>query len=267
MEQNRFKMEDKILKFWSDFMITKKELQEYSKISGLNLGQAEKDYFQNIILFIIYRDYGKNMIFKGGTALKKCYGLNRFSEDLDFTSPVSFEVAKVENGLKRFGIEFEKHEKMNEGSLKITLKIKGPLYIGIRQSLCSIIIDLSFRENVKLSPEIKTIGRFLKEIPSFDVFVMQEKEILAEKIRTIITRSKARDVYDLWFLAKKGISFDISLISEKLRYYDEKWDEQKFAIKIEEKESLWISELSSLIDRVPDFDLVKNEILQMDLEN
>lgn len=61
--------------------------------------------------------------------------------------------------------------------------------------MCKIELDLSFRENVILEPRIETIGRFLKEIPAFDVVVMREEEILAEKVRAIMTRTRARDVY------------------------------------------------------------------------
>ena len=67
-------------------MITKTELESYAKLRNLiNRGYAEKDYFQNILLFIIFGSYGKEFVFKGGTALSKCLGLPRFSEDLDFT--------------------------------------------------------------------------------------------------------------------------------------------------------------------------------------
>ncbi len=50
-------------------MIDREELKEYAKRRGLNLGQAEKDYFQNILLFILYQHYGKSLIFKGGIDL------------------------------------------------------------------------------------------------------------------------------------------------------------------------------------------------------
>ena len=146
-------------------MITKEELREYAKRLSLNLGQAEKDYFQNIILFILYQNYGKGIVFKGGTALKKCFGLNRFSEDLDFTCLNKPDIKKIEDGLKRFKIEFEIESESYEDGLKIILRIKGPLYVGIRQSLCKFIIDFSFREDVILKPEIKTIGRFLEDLP------------------------------------------------------------------------------------------------------
>lgn len=89
-------------------MITKEELRDYAKIRNLNLGQAEKDYFQNIILFIIYLEYSKSIIFKGGTAISKCYNSNRFSEDLDFTCENNFNANIIERGLKRFRVDYQR---------------------------------------------------------------------------------------------------------------------------------------------------------------
>ncbi len=243
-------------------MITKEELQQYAKLSGLNLGQAEKDYFQNIILFLIYQEYGNELIFKGGTALKKCYGLNRFSEDLDFTCSDKIDIRKLDSGLKRFGLEFEIETKSYANGLKAVLRIKGPLYIGIRASLCKFIVDFSFRENIILKPRLKSIGRFLEEIPTFDVFVMQEEEILAEKIRAIMSRKKARDIYDLWFLLDKDVRFDEKMVKEKLKYYGQKWSLREFAKKLSQKKPAWETELGPLIAVVPDFRKVKKSIME-----
>jgi len=244
-------------------MITKKELEEYSKMRGIrNLGHAEKDYFQNIILFILYQNYGNNLVFKGGTALNKCFGLDRFSEDLDFTCHDKIDIKKLEDGLKRFKIDFDIETKEFENGLKVVIRVKGPLYIGIRSSMCKFIVDLSFRENIILKPDIKTIGRFLEEIPSFDVLVMQEKEILAEKIRAIMSRVKARDAYDLWFLLEKGVEFDERLVKEKLKYYKQEWSIREFIKKLNLKKAIWETELRPLVILVPDFKKVKNSILR-----
>lgn len=242
-------------------MITKAELREYAKLLDLNLGQAEKDYFQNIILFTIYRIYGNEIVFKGGTALKKCYGLKRFSEDLDFTSSIQPETDKIEDGLKRFRISFETMKKEFENCLKVAVLIQGPLYVNTKNSMCRIELDFSFRENVELNPVIKTIGRFMEEIPSFDVYAMQEKEILAEKIRAIMTRTKARDVYDAWFLFEKGVGFDIALVNKKLSYFRETWNKEKFSKKLAEAEDIWLTELKPLVKNVPEFGEVRKTIL------
>jgi predicted nucleotidyltransferase component of viral defense system len=45
-------------------MIDRKELEEYAKIRGLNLGQAEKDYLQTIMLFILYQKYGRELFLR-----------------------------------------------------------------------------------------------------------------------------------------------------------------------------------------------------------
>ena len=47
-----------------------------------------KEYLQNIILYILYNNVETSkLIFYGGSCLRKIYGLDRFSEDLDFENP------------------------------------------------------------------------------------------------------------------------------------------------------------------------------------
>jgi len=243
-------------------MITLNELEEYAKRIRLNLGQAEIDYFQNILLFIINQDYGNEVLFKGGTALKKCYGLDRFSEDLDFNCHSEINIHKIDLGLKRFNIDYTIKTESYDRGIKITLRIKGPLYNGLANSTCKLIIDFSFREKNILAPEIKKIGRYLEEIPSFDIIVMQEMEIASEKIRAITTRNKARDLYDLAFLIDKGVFIDTHLVKNKLKYYKEEWNKKLFIKKLDEKEKIWISELKPLIDKVPKFSEIKRDILK-----
>src|SRR5690606_37680860 len=112
-----------------------------------NLGQAEKDYYQEIILFILYSEFGKELIFKGGTALTKCFGFDRFSEDLDFTASKELDIKKtLIKGLKNFYIDFTLEERMFLESKNMIIKIKGPLYNGNNISLCKISLDISIRE-------------------------------------------------------------------------------------------------------------------------
>ncbi len=243
-------------------MITKEELMQYARLKKLkNLGQAEQDYFQILLLFILYQNFGKDLVFKGGTALQKCYGLDRFSEDLDFATKEKIDIKKCEDDLKRFKLEYDVETKQFDNSISSIIKIKGPLYIGTKSSFCRLIIDDSVREKVVLEPELKTIGRFLEEIPAFDVIVMQQKEIYAEKIRAIMSRDKARDVYDLWFLIKNNVEFDKILINEKLKYYNEAWSFERFKKILHKKKDIWITELKPLIQTVPSFEIVAKEII------
>ena len=182
---------------------------------------------------------------------------------LDFTCNEKFDSKKIEAGLQRFRVEYTKKMVEYKDGLNIALKIKGPLYNEKPHSLCGLVIDVSFRENVILEPEVKRIGRFLEEIPAFDVMAMQEEEILAEKIRAVLSRKAARDVYDLWFLLGKGIDPDKKLITEKFLYYSQVWNFEQLREKIEDKRSIWNSELKLVMNSVvPDFDVVKKEILK-----
>ncbi len=244
-------------------MISLEELQEYARLKRLNLGQAEKEYFQNIVLFILYEQFGKEIVFKGGTALSRAYGLERFSEDLDFASVQTPHIREVlDKGLKRFYLEAETSEESNERSFSCTVRIRGPLYVGRRESLCKIKVDISLREKVVLEPKLVTLGRLLKELPPFDVPVMAVEEILAEKIRAIITREKARDVYDVWFLLRAGTRFVLSLVKEKLNYYGEEYSFDIFKKCVSSKKNIWMSELRPLLKAVPPFQEVRHLILE-----
>ena len=67
----------------------RKRLEEARRDTGLSWEIIEKDYILSWILAGISanKKLQNELIFKGGTALKKCYfGNYRFSEDLDFTA-------------------------------------------------------------------------------------------------------------------------------------------------------------------------------------
>jgi predicted nucleotidyltransferase component of viral defense system len=44
-------------------------------------------------------------------------------------------------------------------------------------------------------------------------------ELLAEKTRAILTRSKGRDYFDFWYLLSKGIPLREDYIREKMKWY------------------------------------------------
>lgn len=243
-------------------MIEKEELLKYAQNKKYNLGQAEKDYFQEMILFILYQEYGQELVFKGGTALTKCYGFDRFSEDLDFSAKKEYDFEKtISNGLKRFFIEFEVERKKHKESIDLSYRIKGPLFNGNRNSLCKIEVDISLRDVPLLKASVKKIGLQIEEIPLFQVVVMSEQEILAEKIRAIMTRNKARDLYDVYYLLKKGTKVNKDLINKKIE------DKHKFSItklkkSILEKKIIYDTELKPLLKQFPSFKETQSTIIK-----
>ena len=248
-------------------MLSRNELEAIMSLKRLSIIQVEKDYLQNLLLYTIYSVVGRELIFKGGTCLYKVYGLNRFSEDLDFSVAKYFDFEKLlkkilyvaaQSGAYGKVKTFEKYQ----NQLNINLEFKGSLYTGNPKSMCFIGLDISMREKPFLSPEKQILHPSYRDIPEFDVFVMDLKEILAEKIAAVYSRKKPRDVYDIWFLLKfKKIQIDLDLLRKKLKKQKIFFDKNTFLSKIQEKESGWKSDLAALVaGELSSFAQVEKEI-------
>lgn len=249
-------------------MISIEELKRIAKLKGIrNMGYAEKDYLIEIALLSISRNTKDELVFKGGTCMYKFHKLDRFSEDIDFTTKKEIDVdgllKKITDDLASFGIEaYVKDKKAAFNSVMITIRAKGHLYNGDAKTLASIGVDINLKSSVDLEPVLAKYSPLYTDMPSFSLLIMREDEILAEKIRAIMSRTKARDVYDLWFLLKKGVKFDVDLAKKKLKYYSQEWSFEEFRKHINLKESVWLSELKPLIDIVPDFKETKEYIMK-----
>jgi hypothetical protein len=248
-------------------MISIDDLKRVAKLKGLrNLGHAEKDYIQDIALLSISKNTKDEIVFKGGTCLYKFYRLNRFSEDIDFTLRKGIDIddliKKAISDLTAFGIAAEvRDSRKTMDCIMLTLRTRGPLYMGAPQSFSNIGVDINIRSSISIEPVLTRYSSLYKDVPDFSLLIMQEKEILAENVRAIMTRTKARDVYDMWFLLERGVEFDDALIREKLNYYKETWNPKEFAKALHMKESIWEIELGPFIQALPRFIDVRKAIL------
>ncbi|MBI2664978.1 nucleotidyl transferase AbiEii/AbiGii toxin family protein [Candidatus Woesearchaeota archaeon] len=247
-------------------MIGRKELAEYGKAAGFDLGQAEKDYLQHLFLIFLTEQTQQQLVFKGGTALQKAYGLNRYSIDLDFTAAEKAEfgavMEKIAAAITRFGYPAEVKERKTLGRTFL-LKIKGPLYNeGKPASICTLRIEISFRENVLLAPELREIVPVYPDLRPYSVHVMSAREILAEKVRAVMGRNEPRDAFDLYFLLRKQTPVDIRFINSKLAYYGESYDEKKFADQLNKFRQSWESELKTYTKNIPPFASVLETIIR-----
>lgn len=247
-------------------MLTRRKLESYIELTGFSLGQIEKDYLQHIFLLNFYRKIKDDLIFKGGTALQKTYGLPRFSEDLDFSliskNDIDYFINSVLKNMKIFGCETSS-KKIKGGDLGINyvLKIKGPLFDGTELSHSFIRLDISKRDEVQLPVDIRTITPIYEDLPPYTAPVMANAEIMAEKIRAILTRDNARDIYDLWFLIQKKNKVSVSLINSKLKFYKKIFDREEFEKNIEKKKRIWDQEMRQLIPVLISFKEIKKGII------
>ncbi len=113
-------------------IITRQQLEIINrKTLKYPLHIAEKDYFLALVMQIISKaSLGKNLVFKGGTAIHHCYlEQYRFSEDLDFSSKqrtiTLIEMRKMFTGIDCLNI---KKDYLSGATVKIEkLQYIGPL--------------------------------------------------------------------------------------------------------------------------------------------
>ncbi len=250
-------------------MIKKEELLRIASLKGLPPRFAELDYLQDIALLGIYREFGNKLVFKGGTCLYKLYKLNRFSEDLDFTAEKRFKpkdfFASLPYIFSLFNINCSVKVESFQHSINVYLEINGPLYDGRKESRSRLILNISSRERVLFPPLRIAYVSFYPEVRPFDLYAMEEKEILAEKIRAVHQREKARDVYDIWYLLYvKRVQVNLTLVQKKMSYINVKFNKDTFFQKIEKKKKSWLIDLSALISgQLLPFSQAEEEIKQL----
>lgn len=254
-------------------MIDEYQLIEFSD-KFRDIRQLEKDYILQLLLYEISNEFSNDLIFKGGTALKYFYNLNRFSEDLDFSfvqninnKNINEEINKV---FKNFNQQYqilEKESRANKQGNKIIglnyeMRIKGPLNRRLNH-LENVKIDISFRNDILHKSELKYFSPLYPDIPAFSLQVMDIKEILAEKVAAVIERTKMRDIYDIYYLLIiKKVEYNEKLIKEKMQKRNEIFKKQEFIDKIDaaKNKMKWKSELSYLINPLPDNSQVVSEL-------
>lgn len=200
---------------------------------------ALKEVIQEIILCGLSRaGFFKEVAFYGGTALRIFYGLDRFSEDLDFSlleENQNFDLAKyfpiLEKEVKSFGLNMEITEK--EKSIDSDIKsafLKG----NTREHMLlfypnSPLLGISSNELIKIKfevdinpPKYASFEPQFKLLPApYEVNLYDAPSLFAGKLHAVICRSwknriKGRDLYDYVFYLGKGTSFNLPHLRERL---------------------------------------------------
>ncbi len=239
-------------------MITLQELSELKELRKTTLYYEEKEYLHYIFLNAI-SNYTEKYTFKGGTCLRICYGLERASEDLDFCTQLSTKdiretVKKCLNNFALLSINHKTYEeKEYRGNIRFEIRFEGPLYTGKPSSTNMLKIDFN-QQKIK-HKVAKVVPKLFSDVPLFTLLVLDEKEILAEKIRALANRKQARDLYDVWMLLHKGIAIEKKLLLDKLK--EEKSSLQDIVLVSREE---YERDLRNLVITVPPYEQVKKDV-------
>ncbi len=240
------------------------ELNKRAVIAGVPRAIVEKDYALSMVLFHVSKSgLAGKLVFKGGTALKKIYFPGaRFSEDLDFNAlavdekGILHELRELFEGRELGGIKFIALEKeKTRAGLRAALKFS--FILGHPQR---IRFDFSFRENQALKPVEKIVVDDYG-LGEAKLLVLPLEELFAEKIHALSGRTAARDLYDAWFLFKRGAKTSRELVELKFAYYGEKYAPGKLKERIESFRRDWKQDLAQFMRSVPDFDAAASETI------
>lgn len=188
-------------------MIEASVVRKLSERYQTTLDNVMREYFQHLFLSYLYRQKdADSFLFKGGTALRIVWQSPRFSEDLDFTG-VKIAVPKIESVLEltltqieREGIQvaIEEAKKTAGGYLAI-------LNFESDHGKYAIQLEISLRGGEKAIGEMTLIrSEFL---PAFTLVHLDERTLIREKVSAVLTRAKARDFYDLYFILRGRMAF------------------------------------------------------------
>lgn len=188
---------------------------------------ALREILQSLALLGLWRTkFFEHAAFYGGTALRILHGLDRYSEDLDFSllkPDAGFSLGTYGDGLRRelasygFEVEFEVRKKVAESRIESAfLKTNTLRQMMVIRADADVLGEQHAREQLKIKLEIDTLppGGFetitrpvLYPVP-FAVRAYSLPDLFAGKMHAILCRSwksrvKGRDWYDLvWYLGR-----------------------------------------------------------------
>lgn len=216
----------------------KEMLKKYTSSSVQEHEQALREILQEIALVGLWRGkFFEHAAFYGGTALRIFYGLDRFSEDLDFTlltpnphwSWQPFGSA-IKNELSSFGFEvsFVEKDKKSQTAVKSaflkTTTVQELLKIGVHSDfLKGVHRDMTIRVKVEIDTdpliEFAHEQKFLSQPVPISIKCVNEESLFAAKMNAALFRAwkgriKGRDWYDMvWFIRRK-IRLNLELFSK-----------------------------------------------------
>ncbi|MCY4352582.1 MAG: nucleotidyl transferase AbiEii/AbiGii toxin family protein [Gemmatimonadetes bacterium] len=203
--------------------------------------QALREILQEIALLGLWRSkFFERAAFYGGTSLRILHGLDRFSEDMDFSllsSKKNFNLGRYGDALQRemraygFDVWTETKSKRTTSAIQSAfLKANTLKQLLIIEAGEEIVRELPKGQQVKIKVEVDTdppggfeteIAYLLQPIP-FSVRVYTLPDLFAGKMHALLCRKwkqrvKGRDWYDLIWYVTHHPTLHLSHLEQRLR--------------------------------------------------
>ncbi len=215
-------------------------LKNYNANNLNDKKNAIKEIMQEIVLCGLSRaGFFDKAVFYGGTALRIFYGLDRFSEDLDFslrTQDPSFNLEKFFPILERevnslgLNVKIENKEKTFDSAIKSAfLKGNTKEHLLMFYSDNSLVKGINPEEVIKIKfeidtnpPPFATFETMYRLQPSpYEISLYDLPSLFAGKISAVLCRAwknriKGRDLYDYIFYLQKNAAFNLKHLQARL---------------------------------------------------
>jgi predicted nucleotidyltransferase component of viral defense system len=251
-----------------------KMLEKYDLSTADKTYEALREILQEIVLLGLSRaGFFSHALFYGGTALRILHGLDRFSEDLDFSliaPDTNFDLSVYEDtvieALHSFGFEVTIQMKSTDSNIKSAflkgntsqhlLNIEAPEDI-VKTFGQGRLVKIKFEVDTKPPLDFESEKKTLLVPSPFTINTMTLPSLFAGKMHAILcrnwsTRPKGRDWYDLvWYIAQ-GVTLDLKHLNARLQQNCTWLENQDITLKKEiDKEYI----LALLKLRIEDLDI------------
>jgi predicted nucleotidyltransferase component of viral defense system len=246
-------------------MLTRRQVERLAARDGVSLFVRERDYVQAAFLGRLCASTA-GLVLKGGTCIRLVHGSPRYSEDLDFGSRLGAEdawraVEEAVRELGRLGIEAVLRDRRGSATgFGAAISYRGPLFDGRDGTKGRVRVDVSLRGE-GLEDERVAVRTDYDDVRTFVAVCATPAHLLAEKVRALLVRGKARDLFDVWFLLGRGVTPDRALIDRKLCLYGRWYSPEEAAARVAGLEKDWERDLGPLLGSAPPFAAVAREVL------
>jgi hypothetical protein len=222
-------------------------LERYERRSADDRVNALREILQEIALCGLWRaKFFEHAAFYGGTALRVLYGLDRFSEDMDFSLLVPVEdfdlgpyCGAVEEELRAWGFPATVQVKRKTARSAVESAF---LKANTRQLLLTIEageiasavhgrreLKIKLEVDTDPAPGFSTGTKFLLQPIPFSVKAYDPPSLFAGKMHAVLcrgwgTRVKGRDWYDLVWYVGRETALDLAHLEARMRqsgHYDD----------------------------------------------
>ncbi|MDF1552536.1 MAG: nucleotidyl transferase AbiEii/AbiGii toxin family protein [Deferrisomatales bacterium] len=223
-------------------------LSRYPRGSADESVNALREVLQELALLGLWRGkFFEQAAFYGGTALRILYGLDRFSEDMDFSllqPDANFSLERylpyVERELQSWGF----HASVEAKAKTVDSAIESAfLKANTREQLLVIeaeeevaagvhpgqVLRVKFEVDTDPPPDFSTETKFCLQPIPFSVLTYSQPSLFAGKMHALLCRTwgrrvKGRDWYDFVWYVGRGTELDLHHLEARMRqsgHYDD----------------------------------------------